>query len=357
MYRSAHSDIVRVGFLVPTTGPTGIYGPSCLACGELAVEQLNSTGGILGRRVVLQTVDAGRAPYLVASDVARLVERGAVDALAGWHISAVRNAVTQRVGGKVLYAYAAMHEGRDDTPGVFMLGERPANQLLPSARRLAEERGIRRWAVVGNSYIFPRVSAAVARTGLAQFGAQVVMERFVALGTGSFGRVLEEIETSGADGVLMFLMGQDAVHFNRAFALWPWSRELVRLSPAIEENTLLGAGARANDNVFAAAAYFDGLATPDALPLATAYNQRFGPYAPFLNAVGESCYEALLFLAVVAQRCGSLDVGAWERLRDGEEYQSPRGLMRLRGNLVEQTVYLAKAAGLRFDIGAPLESH
>lgn len=355
MHRLARSDNVRVGFLVPTTGPTGIYGPSCLACGELAVEQLNAAGGILGRRVVLHPIDAGRAPFLVASEVARLVTRRSVDALAGWHISAVRNAVTERVGGEVLYAYAAMHEGRDDTPGVFMLGERPANQLLPSARRLAEERGIRRWAVVGNSYIFPRVSAQVARIGLAQFGAEVVMERFVALGTLSFARILEEIQASGADGVLMLLMGQDAVLFNRAFGQWPWDRELVRLSPAIEENTLLGGGARANENLFAAAAFFDGLATAAAMPLAAAYNDRFGPYAPLLNAVGESCYEALLFLAVVAERCGSLDVGAWERLRDGEEYPSPRGVMRLRGNLVEQTVYLAKAAGLRFDIGPPLE--
>ena len=126
---SGAPDSVAVAFVVPMQGATGIYGPSCLACGRLAAEELNATTGLGGRRVELVLVDAGRAPEVVAADVARLVDRGAVQAVAGWHISAVRQAITRRVGGRVVYAYAAMHEGRDDTSGLFMLGERPAKGL------------------------------------------------------------------------------------------------------------------------------------------------------------------------------------------------------------------------------------
>ena len=52
-------DVLPVAFVVPLQGPTGLYGPSCLACGELAVEQLNAGTGITGRRVELVVVDAG----------------------------------------------------------------------------------------------------------------------------------------------------------------------------------------------------------------------------------------------------------------------------------------------------------
>jgi ABC-type branched-subunit amino acid transport system substrate-binding protein len=342
------SDVVSIAFVVPLQGPTGIYGPSCLACGQLAVEQLNARNGIAGRQVELVQVDAGRAPEVVAEEVGRLVDTGRVDAVAGWHISAVRVALTRRIGGRVIYAFAAMHEGSDDTPGVFMLGERPVNQLLPATHWLREHHGARRWVVVGNDYVYPRVTGSVAQEALQGTGSEVVQSAYVPLGTSDFGPVINDLKATRADGVIMLLMGQDAVHFNRQFARHGLSEKLLRLSPAIEENTLLGAGSGANEGVYAAAAYFDGLQTVESGEFAHQYYTRFGRYAPALNAVGESCYEAIRFLARLGEVSGSIAMSA--ALPTGHFYDSPRGLMRLDGNLVDQDVYLAAADGLEFKI-------
>lgn len=348
------SDVLPVAFVVPLQGPTGIYGPSCLACGQLAVEQLNGRNGIAGRRVELVQVDAGRSPQAVAEEVGRLIDTGRVEAVAGWHISAVRVALARRIGGRVVYAFAAMHEGGDDTPGVFMLGERPVNQLLPATHWLREHQGARRWVVVGNDYVYPRVTGAVTREALQGTGSEIVHCSYVPLGTSDFRPVVDGLGGSGADGVIMLLMGQDAVHFNRQFASAGLSERLVRLSPAIEENTLLGAGATANRGVYAAAAYFDGLATVESGEFASQYYARFGAFAPALNAVGESCYEAIRFLARLGEVSGSIAVSAVSGLPTGHFYESPRGLLRLDGNLVDQDVYLAAANGLEFDIQAQI---
>jgi urea transport system substrate-binding protein len=345
-----HPDLLPVALVVPQQGPTGIYGPSCLACAELAVEQLNERDGIAGRLVELVHVDGGRQPAVVADEVAGLVESGRVEAVAGWHTSAVRQAITARIGGRVVYVYAAMHEGRDDTPGLFMLGERPVNQLLPATRWMREQLGVGRWAVVGNDYVFPRVTAAAARQALADGPSSIVSETFVPLGTTDFRHVLAELRRPGIDGVIMLLMGQDAVHFNRQFARAGLSEALPRLSPAVEENTLLGAGAVANEGLFAAAAYFDGMGTVEGSELERTYYARFGEFAPALNAVGESCYEAIHFLARLGRVCGRIDVQSVEAMRSGHIYEGPRGLMRLDGNLVNQDVYLAAADGLEFSV-------
>ncbi|TDW22613.1 substrate-binding domain-containing protein [Kribbella kalugense] len=337
------SDVLPIAFVVPLQGPTGIYGPSCLACGQLAVEQLNARNGIAGRQVELVQVDAGRPPAVVAEEVGRLVDSGRVEAVAGWHISAVRVALTRRIGGRVVYAFAAMHEGGDDTPGVFMLGERPVNQLLPAARWLRENHGASRWVVVGNDYVYPRVTGSVAQEAL-----DIVDSAYVALGTDDFSEVINGLKATKADGVIMLLMGQDAVHFNRQFARAGLSEDLLRLSPAIEENTLLGGGPGANHGVYAAAAYFDGLSTVESSEFAQQYYARFGPFAPALNAVGESCYEAIRFLARLGEVSGSIAMSAG--LPSGHFYDSPRGLLRLDGNLVDQDVYLAVADGLEFRI-------
>jgi urea transport system substrate-binding protein len=343
-------DVVKVAFVVPLQGSTGIYGPSCLACGELAVEQLNAADGIGGRRVELVVVDGGRSPEAVAAEVGVLVDSGQVSAVAGWHTSAVRQAIVRRVGGRVLYAYAAMHEGRDDTPGVFMLGERPINQLLPAAHWMRENVGVGRWAVVGNDYVFPRVTGTTARLALQDGPSSVVSETYVPLGTVNFTSVLSELENTDVDGVIMLLMGQDAAHFNRQFARQGLAERLARLSPAVEENTLLAGGSASHHRLYAAAAYFDGMNTVEGAALAEAYYARYGTWAPALNAVGESCYESILFLARTAETCGSLRVRDVAAMTSGTEYDGPRGVMRLDGNLLNQNVYLASATGMEFEI-------
>ena len=343
-------EVLSIAFVVPLQGPTGIYGPSCLACAQLAVEQLNAVRGIAGRQVELVQVDAGRSPEIVAEEVGRLVDSGRVDAVAGWHISAVRVALARRIGGRVVYAFAAMHEGSDDTPGVFMLGERPVNQLLPATHWIREQHGVRRWAVVGNDYVYPRVTASTTTAALRGSGSSVVQTDFVPLGTSDFRSVLKGLEGAEVDGVIMLLMGQDAVHFNRQFAKAGLSDRLLRLSPAIEENTLLAAGSSANEGLYAAAAYFDGLATTESGEFARDYYARFGTWAPALNAVGESCYEAIRFLARLGEIAGSITIDAVSAMSSGHFYDSPRGLMRLDGNLVDQDVYLAVADGLEFRV-------
>jgi len=350
---SRRHDTLSVAFVVPLQGPTGIYGPSCLACGELAAEQLNAVDGIGGRRVELITVDGGRHPDVVAAEVATLVETGTVEAVAGWHISAVRQAITRRIGGKVVYAYAAMHEGRDDTPGVVMLGERPTNQLLPATAWMREQLGIGRWAVVGNDYVFPRVTGHTARTALRDSASSIVSETYVPLGTTNFSAVLEDLEqrdtAHDVDGVIMLLMGQDAVHFNRQFARRHLDTRLARLSPAIEENTLLAGGAGAHNNLYAAAAYFDNMNTTDGSELARTYYARYGSWAPALNAVGESCYEAIMFLARAGATSGRLEPDNLPAMTS-DAWHGPRGLMRFEGNLLNQDVYLAAANELEFEI-------
>ena len=183
---------------------------------------------------------------MVAEEVGRLVDTGRVDAVAGWHISAVRVAIARRIGGRVVYAFAAMHEGSDETPGVFMLGERPVNQLLPATAWLREHHGARRWVVVGNDYVYPRVTGSVAQEALRDKGSEIVARRTFRSAPRTSART-RRVRTAPADGVIMLLMGQDAVHFNRQFARAGLSERLLRLSPAIEENTLLGAGSGAND--------------------------------------------------------------------------------------------------------------
>jgi urea transport system substrate-binding protein len=343
-------DVLNMALVVPLQGPAGIFGPSCESCATLAVEEINAEGGVLGRELNLVPVDGGTAPATVAAEVDALIRVGAIEAVTGWHISAVREVIAPMIGGRVPYAYTALYEGGEHRPGVFMTGETPDQQLGPALDWFARSVGVRRWTIVGDDYVWPRSSARTARRFLRQIGGTVCDEMYVPLGTTDFSEVLRRVEASGCEAVLMLLIGQDAVEFNRAFSAWGLDRDVLRFSSLIDENVLLASGADTTRGLMTSAGYFEDLATTSGLDFAATYLSRFGPDAPVLNSLGESCYEGVRLLTELMRRAASVEVQPMTSVSEGLSYESPRGTVELRDRHLRQTVFLAVADGLLWDV-------
>jgi ABC-type branched-subunit amino acid transport system substrate-binding protein len=343
-------ETLDVALVVPLQGPAGIFGPSCECCAQLAAEEVNAESGVLGREVRLLLVDGGAPPAQVADEVGALITAGVVDAVAGWHISAVREVVAPRIDGRVPYIYTALYEGGERSPGVFLTGETPNRQLRPALEWFASELGIRRWTIVGDDYVWPRSSARAAHRYLAELGGVVCDEIYVPLGTEDFGGTLGRVAASGCEAVLMLLIGNDAVAFNRAFSQAGLDRDHIRFSSLIEENVLLATGPEHTRGLMTSAGYFEDLPTASGLDFAAAYFRRFGPQAPVLNSLGESCYEGVRLLTELLRRAGEVDVRRIQATAEGLEYDSPRGTVQVRDRHLAQRVFLAAADGLQWDV-------
>ena len=349
--RPSTSGTVNIALVIPMRGPAGLFGLSCMACAVLAAEEINQDGGLQGREMHLVAVDGAGTPETVASRVAPLVRGGHVEGVAGWHLSHVRRALATHLQGEVPYVYSALYEGGEQAPEVFLTGETPDRQIAPAMMWLSAELGIRRWAVVGDDYLWPRGSAAAVHVYARNLGLEITDEVFVPLGQADFSRVLKRLRRSNAQAVLMLLVGEDAVHFNRTFAAFGLHERMVRLSSLMDENMLLASGPQATQGLFSAAGYFDSLATEDALDLVGRYTGRFGPDAPVLNSMGESCYEALQLLATMSRRAGSLDVRKLLRTAASPlGYHGPRGSVHLQNHHLVQKVSLARADGTDFEV-------
>lgn len=339
-----------VALVVPLRGPAGILGPSAELCAQLAAEEVNRAGGVLGQELRLIPVDGGAPPRVVADEVGALVDGGRVRGVTGWHISSVRQAVAPRIAGRVPYVYTALYEGGERTDGVFMTSETPDTQLFPAMRLLGRERTARRWYVVGNDYVWPRRTARAAHRFAATNGLHVVGESYLPLGTGDFAETLRRIEVTSADAVLMLLVGMDAVRFNRAFARAGLAARCLRLSTLMDENMLLASGATATHDLFSTAGFFASMVTPESLDFHGRYAGRFGPEAPPLGSLGESCHEGVLLLAALVEQAGGPDVRAIGAHAESVSYEGPRGLLQLRQRHVNQRIYLAEARGVDFDV-------
>jgi ABC-type branched-subunit amino acid transport system substrate-binding protein len=344
------ADTVRVALVVPLRGTAGILGPSAELCAQLAAEEVNAAGGILGRELVLVPVDGGAPPARVATEVEALVATGAVHGVTGWHISSVRQAVAPRIADRVPYVYTALYEGGERTDGVFLTSETPDVQLFPAMRLLGRERALRDWFVVGNDYVWPRRTALAARRFAIEHGMRVCGADYLPLGTHDFAATLRRIEHSPADAVLMLLVGNDAVRFNRAFARAGLDARCLRLSTLMDENMLLAGGAGATRDLHSTAGFFASMITPENLDFHGRYATRFGAAAPPLGSLGESCYEGVLLLAALIERARTLDVRAIGANADSVSYEGPRGLLQLHRRHVAQRIYLAEARGVEFEV-------
>ena len=341
----------RIALLIPMCGSAGIWAPSCISSAQLAVAELNKASGILGLQVELIMIDSAlEAPTPVEKVVNSLIDIGAIDAIVGMHISAVRQNLSKIVKQRVPYVYTPLYEGGERTKGIFAIGDTPEHQLGPALEHFSAERKIRNWALIGNDYVWPRTSNSYAKGKLKTLGSCVTHERYLPFGIADMRMVVDELEQSDADAVLISLVGQDAVTFNRAFGETNLHRRMLRFSCAIEENGLLASGADNLEELYSSASYFGSLKTSANSSFREKYYSMHGENAPVLNALGQSTYEGVQFLS------GLLEThrDSWRQKNSistsAIEYCSVRRRVDNDAASVEAPMYLAQANGVLFEI-------
>lgn len=344
------SHAFRIALLIPMCGSAGLWGPSCIASAQVAVNELNRTAGIGGRKIQLIMIDSAiEAQTPVGELVNSLIETGSIDAIVGMHISAVRQQLSKVVRGRIPFVYTPLYEGGEHTPGIFTIGAIPSFQLGPAMEYLQGTYKLKRWAFIGNDYVWPRASNTYAKSKLAAMGSQLVYEQYLPFGAGNLTDQVEKIANSNADAVLISLVGQDAVDFNRIFGFYGLDSNMIRLSCAIEENGLLASGAENVKRLFSAASYFGGIDTPENACFKEKYHGLHGVGAPMLNTLGQSTYEGIQFLASLIGD-GKSD---WRRLRFSPrnpiEYASVRCAKFGSNSDSGAPIYLARASGVLFE--------
>lgn len=341
---------LKVGVMIPLSGPAGLFGPSSRDCATMAIEDVNAAGGVLGRKIEPVFADVGGPPADAVQAAQKLWRSEGVEVFIGMHDSAVRAALVGVFQGKVPYIYTPVYEGGECAKGTYVLGETPQQQLLPVVPWVAKEKAIDRWYLIGNDYNWPRATNAAAKQYIQTANGAVVGEEYLPFTVDNFDSNLARIKSSGANGVLITLVGGASVGFNRAFASFGLPDKVTRLGTLIEENTLAGIGAANSANLYSSAGYFHTIDTEPAKAFAAAYAKRFGDKAAALNTLGQSCYEGVKFLQALATKAGSLDARAMDTAAEGVSYTGPRGAVTMNRRHVTRDIYLAEAKGADFEV-------
>src|SRR2546427_7278543 len=115
------ADPIRIGVPVGLSGANSVVAPSVVQSAELAAEEINAKGGIMGKKVVLEVADDGSGATGAQKAFDSLIFQKKVNALISMETSAARNAGLPIVTrGKTPFIYTSFYEGRSCNKYLFV---------------------------------------------------------------------------------------------------------------------------------------------------------------------------------------------------------------------------------------------
>ena len=344
---------MKVGLLVSRSGPAGLWAPSCDAGAILAAAEINAAGGVLGNNIDLIIADAGWSETEAIMASGTLVDIDGVDAVVGMHPSNVRGAIKRRLSGSVPYVYTPQFEGGERSPYTITTGGTDDEMLGPAIAWLSQERRARRFFLVGNDYVWPRMAHEMAHGMVRSAGGEVVGEAILPFGIEDQSEVLDQIRAARPDAVIMALLGSEAARFNRAFSKASLASQILRFGLAIDETVLYAIGPEHSENLYTALNYFSHMRSAANDRFLELYHDSFGDPAPPVNLSCQSCYEGVHVVANLARSIGRSDGASLAK-----SIRRPVGRKAVRSTLVKTPmgpnlrVHLAAADGIEFRIVA-----
>lgn len=212
-FARADEPTVKVGVLQSLSGTMAISEVPLENAELLAIDQINAKGGVLGHKIVVIKEDGASEPGTFAQKATKLIQQDHVVTVFGGWTSASRKAmlpVFQKFHN--LLWYPVQFEGNECSPNIMYSGAQPNQQALP-ALTWAEQKGYKRYFLLGSDYVYPRTANLILRKHIIHDKLKVVGEQYVPLGGTDFSGVIAKIEQSKPDIIINTLNGDSNVSF------------------------------------------------------------------------------------------------------------------------------------------------
>ncbi len=215
--KSLADEPVKIGLDNPLTGTFAALGKNELIGAQLAIDQINAKGGILGRKVELLIEDSTSGDAATAVQKAlKLIDRDKVDFLIGNINSALAVAMANTSSQKgVVHIVPGGHTdvitGAQCHWNVFRVCNSTRMEANAVASVLLESSG-RKWYFITADYAFAHTLQDSLEVGLGEAHGTKVGGDFTPLGTTDFSTNLIKAQSTNPDTIVLLLAGDDMVN-------------------------------------------------------------------------------------------------------------------------------------------------
>lgn len=301
---------------------------------DLAVEEINATGGVLGKKFEIVSRDDGANPGDAVRMADDLVLKERVDVLSGTILSHVGLAITDYAKQhKVFFLASASLSDKLvwESGNRYTFRLRPSTYthaavMVPHAVKLKRKR----WAFVYPNYEYGQSAVATFKELLKrqQPDAEFVADLAPALGKVDAGSIVQALSDAKPDAVFNVLFGADLAKFvregktrgvfNGVEVMSLLTGEPEYLDPLRDD---------APDHWYVTGYPWYLIKTPEHLAFLNAYQKRHNDYPRISSVVG---YATIKALAAGIARAGSTATDALIKAFEGLEFISPSGKVAFR---------------------------
>jgi len=309
---------------------------------ELALDEINAAGGLLGRKVEVISRDDNGNPGDAVRVAEELVSREKAEVIFGTFLSNIGLAVTdfakQR---KVLFVAAepltdkiTWQNGNRYTfrlrPSTYV----QAAMLVPEAAKMKKKR----WAIVYPNYEYGQSAAATFKQLLkaAQPDVEFVVEQAPALGRVDAGAVAQAIADAKPDAIFNVLFGADLSKFVREGNTRGLFKDRAVVSVLSGEPEYLDPLRDEAPEGWLVTGYpWYSIKTPEHDKFLLAYQKKWKEYPRLGSVVG---YTSLMTIAAAVRKAGSTDTEKLITALRGLQMDSPFGRISYRAQDHQSTM-------------------
>jgi urea transport system substrate-binding protein len=215
---------VKIGVLHSLSGTMAISETSLKDVVQMAVEEINADGGVMGKQIKPVVVDPASDWDLFAEKAKDLIVKEKVAVVFGCWTSVSRKSVLPvfEENNSLLF-YPVQYEGEEQSLNVFYTAASPNQQLVPAAEYMMEEIGSKKFYLLGTDYVFPRTANKVLKAFLKTKGVpdENIVEEYTPFHHQDYQTIVGKIKTFAAGGdacVLSTINGDSNVPFYKEFA-------------------------------------------------------------------------------------------------------------------------------------------
>ncbi len=311
-------DTIKIGEFASLTGKEAAFGQSSNNGTQLAVEQINAAGGVLGQKVELMVEDNQSTAGQSATIVKKLISRDKAVAILG-EVASSRSLeaapICQAAHIPMISPSSTNPKVTEGKPYVFRVCFIDPFQGTVMAKFAKDTLHIHRVAILSS------VSSAYS-VGLAKYfkerftadGGEIVIEQKYSEGDKDFNAQLTAIKAAGVEGI--FVPG----YYTEAALISQEARELGLAYPLFggdgwEAPQLIEIGGKAVEGCYYSTHYSPYNITPEVTAFVAAYKAKYDGQVP--DAMAALGYDSAMVLMDAIKRAGSTD-GAKLRAAIGE---------------------------------------
>ena len=327
---------VVVGQLHSATGTMAISETGSIQAEQLAIDQINAMGGVLGRKIRVIKEDGASDWPTFAEKSKKLLVQDKVACVFGCWTSASRKAVLpifEKENG-MLY-YPTFYEGLEQSKNVIYTGQEATQQILYGLDWAAKEKKAKTFFLVGSDYIWPRTSMKIARKhieSVAKLG-KVAGEEYYPLGHTNFNSLINKIKLAKPDCIFAAVVGGSNVAFYKQLkAAGITADKQFLLTISVTEDEVLGIGGENITGFYSSMKYFQSLDNANNKAFVEAFKKAYGPKS-VIGDVTQAGYLGPWIWKATVEKAGSFDVDKIAAASGGIELKTaPEGYVKVHEN-------------------------